>query len=829
MATLLSKATGNFSAAGTWAVCNATAELDSETSSQLPAIGGTTSSTFTPGNITVDGIALKIALSAATLSGTLTVELTQGGSTVAGTQVTVNQTDIATVAAIGTSAAPNGWVFFKFAAPVTLAGATAYAVKVTASSANTVSFYRDATAGNFSRQLRTTTTQAPASNDKLLINGELTGAGTGNSFTVTMDYTSTTIAPGSVTIGVNGTLTFGTSASTNYILRINGGTTGGVTRGMEVAVGGTLNIGTSGTRIPSTSTAVLEFNVGSNTAFGLEIRGGGTFNIYGATKSTVITTLTATANSGQAVLTVSSTSGWAINDVLVVAPNRRVTTQDEIGTIQSVDSATQVTLTGNLANQHDAGTTPNGHSISAHVGNITRNVKVRGMSTSLGTYVSINASATVTIQYGEFYWMGSAGVGKRGIDVGTTTGSFSITFSAVHDFTLSGILVNCNSTQNNNITVSNNVLYNAGSNCISNTATTNILVFDSNLAVTASIGINLLDVGCTVTNNIVAACSTAGITASESFSTIGTFSGNVCYTCSNGFTFSSTGMGGTVSSCNAFRNTSAGFNQTGAPGNSTSILIFMSCNSWGNTTNGVFTSAGGTAQITGCSIYSETSFAQQFAIGVSNAYLIVDNTTMGLNGSHSTADINIVAASITKSLFRNCLFGSTSEISSQSSIGPGGSIGSQKHDQTAGVHKTFKGGGTISVDTTIYSVASPSIRLTPITATKKLTSDGLRGGFFVPVNSGQTVTFNIYLRKSVVGDGVAYNGNQPRLLVLNNPAIGISDDTVLATADNTANGAFVNFSGTTVSATDDGVMEFIVDCDGTTGWVNADDISFTVT
>ena len=82
---------------------------------------------------------------------------------------------------------------------------------------------------------------------------------------------------------------------------------------------------------------------------------------------------------------------------------------------------------------------------------------------------------------------------------------------------------------------------------------------------------------------------------------------------------------------------------------------------------------------------------------------------------------------------------------------------------------------------------------------------------------------SVYVRESA-----AYNGNRCRLMVRRNDAIGITADTVLATRVGASDAAWELMSGTTISATDDGTMEFYVDCDGTaaTGYVYVD--SFTV-
>jgi hypothetical protein len=97
-------------------------------------------------------------------------------------------------------------------------------------------------------------------------------------------------------------------------------------------------------------------------------------------------------------------------------------------------------------------------------------------------------------------------------------------------------------------------------------------------------------------------------------------------------------------------------------------------------------------------------------------------------------------------------------------------------------------------------------------------------GFKKVIASGGTLAASIYVRKSVAGDGAAYNGNQPRLIVRKNVSAGITVDTVLATASAAA-GTWEQLSGTTAAVTDDAVLEFYVDCDGTTGWVNIDDFA----
>src|ERR1051326_690079 len=110
MATLACCADGNFSASATWALCDATAELDSEAgNSNLPTAGGASSdsSTFQVAAGSYDAILLKFAQRNASPSGTMTVVLRTGGADVAGTSVTINITDLQ---AIGASVTPGGWI-----------------------------------------------------------------------------------------------------------------------------------------------------------------------------------------------------------------------------------------------------------------------------------------------------------------------------------------------------------------------------------------------------------------------------------------------------------------------------------------------------------------------------------------------------------------------------------------------------------------------------------------------------------------------------------------------------------------------------------------------
>ena len=203
------------------------------------------------------------------------------------------------------------------------------------------------------------------------------------------------------------------------------------------------------------------------------------------------------------------------------------------------------------------------------------------------------------------------------------------------------------------------------------------------------------------------------------------------------------------------------------------------------------------------------------------------STVTGIKTAHSI-DINVGGNARFAMFARNCKFGGTAEVNNAHQMPEGGWISSQKNDQTSGQNKTWMRSGVLSLDTTLFNTASPSARLAPNQASPKLASAPLYSGrgFHKEVASGATSAVSVYVRKSATGSGDAasYDGNQPRLIVRRCVVAGITTDTVLATASGAA-GSWEKLSGTTASVSEDCVLEFVVDCDGTAGWINVDDFA----
>lgn len=819
MATLANNSTGNFTTAATWSLIDAASLLDSETNTTTSTTAFVSSSNFTPGAITIDGIAIKVSARSGAPSGTFSVRLFNStlAAAVAGTTVTINVTDIV---AVNTST-NSGWVFFKFAAPVLLVAVTNYNVQITSSVNAQVTLYRDATAANWSRFLRTSTTQAPAAADVLYVLGERTGAGTGSSFTVTMNNTTSATTFGEIQVAGRGTLDWGTAASTNYYLKIAGN--------LSVYNNAVYQQGTAATPVPSTSTAKLEFANASNVQFGVEVRLGGTFKT-GGNPITNSALLAADAAAAATSLTTNVSTGWKSGDSIAIASTTRTRTEAEAKSLTADASGTSLTIAA-LTNAH-GGTSP----VQAELINLTRNVSIFGTSTVNQAYINIVSTSVVDIQATEMYNMGSATALKRGIDIGTTTGSCTINNSSIHDFVVtSSFGINVSAAANNNITFTNTDMYaiagngvNWGSSSVAAVANTinNIIVIAAGQAA-AAVGLNLSDAGGTITNITGTSCQGPGITLTDSSNTLAVFG-----TLSNWMAHSNSTIGisfsavqsinntptPTVTTLTAWRNGSTGINLSNAFN-----LTLDTMTGFGNATANLGLGGTETDNITlkNGTFNAGTTLTCPVGLNVTGSCheIYVDNTTFGSTTTHATADVNVGVSLVSvRIVLRNCVRSSATKFAGQGNFTEGSFIASARDQQTSGSHSVAKRFGTTAPDTVIFNYGSPSSRMTPNTVGQKL--QGVARKAAVP--SGQTVTVSVWVRKSAAGDGTAYTGNQPRLLLLADPAIGVNTTTVLATAS-AATGVWEQLTATTPAATDDAVFQFAIDCDGTAGWVNTDD------
>ena len=374
------------------------------------------------------------------------------------------------------------------------------------------------------------------------------------------------------------------------------------------------------------------------------------------------------------------------------------------------------------------------------------------------------------------------------------------------------------------LTFSNNVTFNIALQSIINVATTGSSVFDSNTFIKNTSGsiCSLADVGCTFTNITIVGATSQGMIISENGAEIGTWSNITIHSGANSGLELSRSTYGTISTLTCWRNTTVGLALSGGD------LIISNLTLFGNTTDNITATGGFRLTLYSPTLSGDSTFATTNGINFSSTItgheLIVYSGDFGTISGIKTAHTNDIAlqtvgTSLLRVILNNTKLASTVEVSNPvTGLSPRSFISSQKHDQTAGLHKTWKKYGIITIETTTTHTGSQSVKLTPNDASKKLVGPS----FFVAVANGATITPTIY-----VYEDASYNGARARLIVKQNDAVGIAADTVLDTATAASDAAWEGLTGTTAAATDDGVMEFVVDCDGTAGNLFVDSFSVT--
>lgn len=820
-ANLIARNSTGFTTATTWGVSETGASAEQLTHDNATFIGTsyTYSSTFTVTlNDSIEGVLVKIRR--VNTTGTVTLTLSADSGTTPGQEVTVNASDLS---------APTdelAWTFFKFGTPMTGLGTATYKVGIKASSDSNSVAGRDSTAGNFTRLLRTATTQVPVAADNFYIAGEWTAAATVTTLTVSLNETATTDY-GQMLIGYYGIASAGTTASTNYNLKLSGM--------IYIQSGGILQLGTTGTPVPSTSTFKLNIDCGSNVQYGIHMYEGSTFIAQGASK-TVSALLAADAAATATSLTTNVSTSWANGDEIGIASTTRTASQSEKKSLTAGASGTTLTIAA-ITNAH-SGTSPT----QAELINLTRNVQIFGASASLQTYILVSTTATIDWDYAEFYWLGSGTGSKRGIDLATTTGNVNIQYCSFHDFAVaSSLSLYIPSLTSGTFNYEHNVLFSIANRFFWNEATTNTTwVYNDNIAIYqtdggAQTGLYFGDFGGTVTSNTVVSAPSWCIQTADQHNPVA-YSGMACHASGGGPQHNAFTVNQSWSNMKFWRNNSNGIR---FEANSYVDLVLDGCVCFGNGGENLrFVGSWRTIKFNNLTMGGDTSFSTNYGIQFSNfnaGPIVLNNSVLGaatgIYVAHATADISISQQMYFTITGANTTLASTAPLAAHANTFYW-TVGISKFGQVDGTNKTFILAGnniynTITTDSVIYHTASPSQRLTPVTTARKHQSSSKA----VALNSGATTTVTAYVRKSASGDagGADYNGAQPRLMVRTNPACGIGDgasDVVLDTMT-VAVGNWEALTGTTGAVTANCILEAYVDLDGTAGWVNVDTWTMT--
>jgi len=817
MANLISYQNGNFTAAN-WKTVETTSLQSAWSASTATTTSYVYNATgFTPSNGTVlEGVLMHVRQNLT--SGTVSIALLGSGSGTPVKEVTVNTTDIPTGVSGGSGGTYGSWVFFKFDSTYTCDGAQNYKIGVKSNATNNVYFHRDGTTANWARVFRTSTTASPAASDILWVSGENTGQGTSNSISLTMDSTAAT-AYGNTNICNLGTLSYDTSASTNYYLKLAGL--------LQIWRGGTLNIGTVGTPIPSASTAVLEFASTSQGLYGLENRGG-TFNTYGNIGTKVVSAkLTADVIGGGTTLTTDITTNWVSGDVIGIASTTRTYTQAESKTVSS-STGTSVTIPA-LTNAH-SGTSP----CQAEVIYLNRNIKIRGLGVSGATntgYVYFDLNATSNCNYTEFYWLGYGTTLKYGVltDSGVST---VLTYCAMHDFgSGSTYPFTTNTGAVNHVTVNYCVTYNTtwGFSIAATTGTD--LSFDHNIIMYgtgATQAFNINDGAVNVTNMTITSCSNYGFYFSEAASYTGTLSNLVSHSnASYGIYLYGNTTNVTLSNLTVVRNNNVGIyiNSDTKDCSINNSTIVQNVTSQLYLYNSILTNF----ILSNSTMYADTTYTATYGIQLDSLTLLNSKFVNCSFSGHTTYDLYFAGTCLTDLLLDDVLLNSSTPIYGMnlSFQRETSKIRFNRYQQQLGNNQTWFTYGTIKQDDAFYKT-TPAERLSPTglatTNRMNLESSPKR----VALLEGTNTTVGVWVRTSLAADGAAYNGSRARLMLRANPgATGLSSDTVLATASTASDGTWEQLTALTPVISEDGILEFFVDCDGTIGWITVDDWTIT--
>jgi len=848
MALLKSIASGNFTAASTWAVCSAVNDASTgiTTTTTAYVVSGTSFIFTGSASQICTGILLKFGTRASTVSGTISVKLLQSNGTTdvldaggAVAEVTMDASNVlsSSLPTSGSTSIYGHWVFFKFKDTVTLTNGLGYRVAVKSSVTGAAGVHRGASAGVWASALVTDVIQAPAATDKLIVVGDnLAAATTANagtkaaSYTVTMNNTATTQFGAAETgnaiwglyVGDQGTLSFDTAASTNYFLRVRGHI--GIGSGGD-SFKGSLEIGSVANPIPRTSTAILEVDSATVGAHFVSVQGG-KFIAQGLSRTSGKEIdrclLDADSAASATTLQVNTDTGWLSGDTVWVGPTARVAgTGGEERTLSGNAGAGSLTLAAGMTAAREGNAV-----IRAALMLTTRNVILRSTGAALQCWMqTIGSTSEVDFDWVKLDLIGSSTTSKNGWYLDGTVSQISFNRCNFHRCYMAFL----STTATGGALVSNCTFTQSGAFSFTNISSSTNLTNNWVASTTASFNaLTIQHPYFTISGLRVVSATAAGIafTAQSVFSTsAGSWSDVIIHSCATGILSAQQDFGQVnFADVEIQRCSTAGVALSSGTG-----IVYDSCRVYGNATNITVAAAIGEFMFRNSSFGGQDAVTpnadQTTAIGLSFTALaggrvIFENCkfSTGFSNSlaHTTADISFAAGCGGIVLLRNCTLGATTEVSTiflDTSL-----VASENHDEAAGARKIWKKRGIIASDTTITRSGTVSVRGTPNSSSFKLDHVFAR----VAVASGSAPTVGVYVRKSVAGDGTAYNGAQPRLIVRRNILVGLTSDVVLATASGAA-GSWELLSGTLPTLTGNGVIEVEVDCDGTAGWVNIAD------
>jgi hypothetical protein len=666
-------------------------------------------------------------------------------------------------------------------------------------------------------------TPTPTTSDVFFCAGELTGGSANTPRVVTMDNTDTTIF-GAINIGHLGTIANGTSASTTYKLYAGP---------IQIYGGGELDIGTSGTPVPSTSTAL--YQLAGQT---LNVNAGGTFKTYGATK-TLSALLAVDASGGATSLTTDISTGWLSGDSIALTPTtttythaeKKALTGDAVGTALSIAAITNART----------GTAP----YQAELCNLTRNVQISGTNTTTATkLIFTGANVTVNMRYTECLNIGTSYItGTAALNFNTGNApAIDIQQCSFHETTSSGAMLCFVNTGNGagnwgSINIAYNVFYNMGyvsrvgvGYCYPFTIDHNYFILQTaNAQGTGALSFPTNPPGGSITNNVFTGLRATCVLCINA-QTPANLDGNSFHGCGGtAFNYeastSNPGLGilPVINNWTIWR--MAGY---GLILNQFTPITFNNLNMYSNTTahvffyNGTYTFNNSTFNA-GTTTVTTEPFTWTSSIIQGPLNVTCNACSFGATTPHAVTMTTLTNQGMgtTTIKFKTCTLSDTSfyDAYTPTTLVTGSRVA--KYGDTIAVHNVTISGNNIdylagyfktnSRDVILYNVDSCSERITawniaaafaPLPMPKVQSTPKQ-----VIVPSGQHATVSVSCYKADNSKTA-----QPRLVRLANYDCGLTSDEVVATMTDTQSTTWVTLSGTTTAVPDkDAILQFVVD------------------
>lgn len=545
-----------------------------------------------------------------------------------------------------------------------------------------------------------------------------------------------------------------------------------------------------------------------------------------------------------ASLTVDTTpTGWLANDLVVIAPTGRLYSHWDICRLNGTPTSTTVAVSGWCSATEQTSGNPlytNGTQTNpqwnhqgqgeltlarAEVLNLSRNIKVFSTNASLRTYVSIGASAVVSISNMELYNIGFNASNKYGISMTTTTGIATLTGLVVHNTNYRGFHWGTNQT--------------TGISRI-----TNCIVWNSVNSGFAT-GVNVLSgTGAVALNNCIGGYNTLTSTYSFNIADIGAGYSMVDCRAIGGFMYgffiseNVRGIANFMTDCIAHSNGSHGYmHNNGFFGITNPIINAVS---WRNTGYGVY---GGAFDIWYDSpIFFGNTASEVIAAGAASIVLLsptiyTDTYFTVISEFYSQAYIEVRGGSLVGSVRYTCsgkvvlinsaCSGWTSTQYNVQEYGYSGYCLSLRNNCTEDDHRmNFRYGNIYSTATSGHTLPGIAWQYLPSTAFTTITSPWFRpngpGLMKVPCAADVGITIKAYVFVSST-----YNGYyKPRIVALGGEIQGIATDTV---GDSHTGAEAWEELSVDVVPSEAGVVRFAIEGMGTAGYYIADDISCSVT